>query len=458
MKFLWLATLLLTIAPAYSAEVIEIHGKNLDQLPKGKEADGIIGDFVLRNDKVSALISGNSPLRRPNMSAFYGDGNETPGCLYDLSLRNATNDQITIFSPCFQKGKVSYVEPLTDLPDGEAGVETFTSAAKNLGLSISHQYRLKEGWQGILITSTFHNTTDQTKTQNIYDHWTQMRLTGQIKDIRWADAIDPDDKCGYAVGWVAENGGIEFVNKRITKRAGRELNVEIQPNERVIISRFLAIGHSPAEAVGEVAARKTPELVDEVHLTLAGDHLERVSLDLDPTNKNTPPAYAVDGALKFKYFKGDYTAALLDNGRVDQEVLFSIEHGAPHQSTVKLPPQARVHFEITTGDNQDTPCKVQFHPAKGTGRPNLGPTDRAAGCSDQWHSATGKFSVGLPSGEYRVVVSRGPEYSLYRQQIKLTPETEVTVKGKIDRVIDTTGWVSTDFHNHSTPSGDNTCG
>ena len=31
-------------------------------------------------------------------------------------------------------------------------------------------------------------------------------------------------------------------------------------------------------------------------------------------------------------------------------------------------------------------------------------------------------------------------------------------KGTLKRLVDTTGWVSADFHNHSTPSGDNTCG
>ena len=47
-------------------EVIEIGRDNVDQMPKGKEADGLPGDFVLRNDKVIALISGNQPLRRAN--------------------------------------------------------------------------------------------------------------------------------------------------------------------------------------------------------------------------------------------------------------------------------------------------------------------------------------------------------------------------------------------------------
>ena len=48
---------------------------------------GIIGDFVLRNDKIEAVISGNLPLRRANMSTFYGalKASLTPGCLYDLT-------------------------------------------------------------------------------------------------------------------------------------------------------------------------------------------------------------------------------------------------------------------------------------------------------------------------------------------------------------------------------------
>ena len=70
------ATLLLVPAlalPLFAApEAFEIGPDNKDQLPGGKEADGIIGDFVLRNDKVEAVISANLPLRRANMSTFYG--------------------------------------------------------------------------------------------------------------------------------------------------------------------------------------------------------------------------------------------------------------------------------------------------------------------------------------------------------------------------------------------------
>ncbi|MCB1226799.1 MAG: hypothetical protein KDK99_13370, partial [Verrucomicrobiales bacterium] len=69
---------------AHSAEVVEIGPGRENELPGGKEADGIRGDFVLRSDRVEAVISQNAPNRRANMSTFYGEDGVTPGCLYDL--------------------------------------------------------------------------------------------------------------------------------------------------------------------------------------------------------------------------------------------------------------------------------------------------------------------------------------------------------------------------------------
>ncbi len=60
----------LAAIPVPAAEVFELGVDNFDERPKGREADGIVGDFVIRNDKVEAVISGNLPLRRANMSTF----------------------------------------------------------------------------------------------------------------------------------------------------------------------------------------------------------------------------------------------------------------------------------------------------------------------------------------------------------------------------------------------------
>ena len=104
-----LATFFTTVIAHAAPEAFEVGPAETNQLPRGKEADGIIGDFILRNDKVEAVISGNLPLRRANMSTFYGADGVTPGCLYDLTLRGTGNDQLTIFAPSQQQGAVSWV-------------------------------------------------------------------------------------------------------------------------------------------------------------------------------------------------------------------------------------------------------------------------------------------------------------------------------------------------------------
>ena len=74
---------------------------------------------------------------------------------------------------------------------------------------------------------------------------------------------------------------------------------------------------------------------------------------------------------------------------------------------------------------------------------------------DQYHSESGLFSVALSPGSYRVLVTHGTEFSHVSQVITLKEGGGEHLSVTLKRLVDTTGWVSTDFHNHSTPSGDN---
>ena len=74
-------------------EAVEIQLTDKELIPGGKEADGILGDFILRNNRLHALISGAQPLRRANMRTE--NNFVTQGCLNDLDLRGAHNDQST---------------------------------------------------------------------------------------------------------------------------------------------------------------------------------------------------------------------------------------------------------------------------------------------------------------------------------------------------------------------------
>lgn len=74
---------------------------------------------------------------------------------------------------------------------------------------------------------------------------------------------------------------------------------------------------------------------------------------------------------------------------------------------------------------------------------------------------SGTVSVELPPGDYRVVVSRGPEYSLWPNDyatgggaVADLRSGDVQLSAVLARVIDTSGWMSADFHVHAVGSPD----
>lgn len=444
------AVVALLASPAVSSaapEALAIGPGNTEQLPRGKEADGIAGDFVLRNNRVEAVISGNLPLRRANMSTFYGATGMTPGCLYDLTLRGANNDQITIFSPGGQMGMPSHVRIVKDGSDGEALIETFVSAASNNGLSKRHEYRLRDDWQGVLVTTTLRNEGAKPLKAATDDRWTTFTVTGSIFGITWADAADPADKAGYAYGVV---DGPPVAGAR-----------DLKPGETLSYSRFLAVGTSPAEAVGVVLARRgvTGRVSGQVR-EADGTAVTTAALTIRNAGNTAARTIAypdAQGRFSFQLPEGEYAIETTDVGRAAVRQTVKVTAGGSAPLEVTMARAAAVAFEIADELGRSLPCKVQFHGLDGTASPNLGPQNRAHGCVDQYHSARGRFRVPLPPGKYKVIVTRGIEYSHLQQTIELRAEESVAVKGVLKRLVDTTGWVSADYHSHSTPSGDNTC-
>jgi hypothetical protein len=439
-------------------EAFEIGPDNKDQFPRGKEADGIIGDFVLRNDKVEAVISANLPLRRANMSTFYGTNGISPGCLYDLTLRGAHNDQLTCFSPSGQQGPVSWVRVAKDGKDGEAVIETVVTSPNNGGLYKRHEYRLRDGWQGVLVVTTYRNAGKDTRRGTVDDRWTTFTSMGTTGDIAWADAVDPADKAGYARAWVERDG---------MKTPPNEL--ELKPGQEISFARFVAVGTSPLQAVGVVKAFRGEaggvvigKVKDSAGKGIATARVSVSSL-ANPAVTNRLAAYPnAAGEVSIWLPAGEQELELADLGRESTKakltVVKSSNAGLGSVFDFGLGPQSAIAFDIRGENGQPIPCKAQFIGVNGTKVPNLGPQNRAAGCVDQYHSANGQFRQPLPPGDYEVIVTRGIEFGHLRQTVKLAAGQTATVKGVLKRLVDTRGWVSADYHNHSTPSGDNTCG
>jgi hypothetical protein len=444
MKFIaaFSSALLAALSAAIGApEAFEAGPDRLADLPKGKEADGIAGDYVMRNDKVELVISGNLPERRANMSTFYGVGGQTPGCLYDLCLRGSANDQITIFSPAGQRGPVTWVRIVKDGKDGEAEIETVTTAANNKGLYRRHVWLLRDGMSGVEIETTLRNESATPIKLQLEDKITQMTQSGQFPPYTWSNAVDPRDKAGYAVEPMKFEGELP---------AGQERKVR----------RFLAVGTSPAQALGHLMEKAggTGKLTVTVKDT-SGKPVGSAAIAIVNGGKEAPAYPDQNGKVTLSLPAGAHELRVTDAGRTPVKISLDVSAGQSAEREVSLSPPAIVMFNVTEdGSNRSLPCKVQFIAKDGTPKTDLGPPNRAHGCVDQWHSESGSFFVPIAPGGYRVVVTRGPEYSHLDQDIVLRAGETVAVSAALKRVVATAGWVSTDFHNHSTPSGDNTCG
>jgi hypothetical protein len=434
-------------------EAFQTSRPNRHQLPGGKEADGIEGDFILRNDKVEVVISQNAYRRKANMTTFWGGPEaSSPGCLYDLTLRGANNDQITIFAPLKRRGAVSYVRVVKDGSDGEALIETVADAAVNKGLYERHTYALKDGMQGVLITTMLRNETDKPVDRPTRDRVTSFTRHGELKGITWFNAVDPAPRVGYAYGHL-ETGDLNKPPPTLT----------LKPGVSQAFARFLAIAESPAHAIGLVleqqgrGGRIQGTLLEKPNMPVTSAEIQLT--DSGTQNAKAVPAYTdPNGAFGFLFPEGDYKVLIKDAGRGTLQDTLQVKAGETTDLNKNLPAPGVLQFDITNDNGKSLPCKAQIIGIKGTASPNLGPPQRAHGCMDQYHSEKGQFRVEVPPGDYRVVVTRGIEYAHHAEDVHLKAGQAVPVKAKLKHVVDTRGWISADFHNHSSPSGDNTCG
>lgn len=429
---------------ALGAEVFEADNGREAELPKGKEADGIRGDFVLRSDKVEALVSKNAHNRRANMSTFYGEDGVTPGCLYDLALRGSNNDQLICYGPTGH-GPVSYVR----IADEKGSVETVITAAKNKGIYKRHEYRVKDGDSGIWITTTLRNEGREAQKVSTKDDFVRFNDSGTAQGIKWYSVVDPNDKAGYALVVV-----------KVTGAEKADDSVSIDPGKEVLIERFLAVGTSALQAWG-YAAEKRGDKLGKVTGTISDKDGQPVGTGRLLVKLGNSEVWAYpdsSGKVDLLLPAGELEAAAQDIGRENAAVALSVKEGGTTTFQSVMTPAAKVVFKITDEQGRSLPCKAMFEGVNGTPQPDLGPVMRAHGCKDQWHSETGSFSVALPAGSYKVRVVRGLEYRSIVQDVTIAPGKPANVTGVLQRVVDTKGWISADFHNHSTQSGDNICG
>jgi len=426
-------------------EAVEIHRENKDLLPAGKEAEGILGDFVLRSNRIHALISGAQPMRRANMRTE--NSFVTQGVLYDLDLRGENNDQITAFRPGSAGGEVSWVRVIDNVPRG-AAIESVRTSPKGEGLYTRHEYRLEQDWQYVLITSTYRNESHTAKTVKPLGVWRGFEDSKewQVNGIHVADSTDPFDKRAYA--WGVAPGGEPL-----------PAEVVLRPKQEKVYRVVLGVADSPLAAYGVVASLSgnSGEVSGSVTDT-SGAPAVHASLMVPVGDQALPHYPNSKGNFFFRLPAGEYKLAVEDIGRDRMEHAVAVRTNAPARLKLDVSPASTVHIAIRDEQGNPSPGKVQFIGVDGTATPNFGTSYRVHGGDHQYQTHDGNVIQQTPPGNYMLRITRGPEYDIVERKVTVAKAQTLRIEATLKRSVDTRGWVSTDFHAHSSPSGDNYCG
>jgi hypothetical protein len=476
---------LLSSHAASAAEALTLSPDNAaEAAPAGKEADWIYGDHVLRNDRLVAVIGRPVATRNANMTV-----RGVAGCLIDLTSRTRPNDQLSCYYPAAGQAAYRSVAVAAEADGGAAGVAPTAAGSLDVAaqgrmvrleyatesapgkLLVTTEYSLADGEDFLTVTTTWSNPTAASLAVDLAD---RVRA-----DRTFASAIDAAANLAW---WDDEWFGQTFAIMPVDARfRGQAAGVKAFPNRD-------PVGYEPGSGpVKELVPGGSVTLVRRVYAApsllaargIAATLADRESVVVDVTVRDSagPVPGAVvalrdpadqrygggrtdaDGRLSFALPREatEWACTVTEAARGSVDLPLVVEPEATAAAlAVDLPRPGFVAAEITDAAGGPIPCKVQFR-GRGCPDPEFAPDSDDTAVRNLVYSHDGRFRQEIAPGTYDVLVSYGPEYDVVTTEVLVERDAEARLAARLVRTVNTTGWISSDFHSHSTPSGDNTC-
>ena len=433
---------------------------NYDQLvPAGKEVDAIYGDLALQNDSAKAVIAFPATTRNCNMTVR-GVG----GCLIDFAATSHESDQLGAFYP--GRRKFVFSRAMND----QRSV-TVTSPGTETRPKCEVRYQLSADQPVIEVTSTWSNTTKNDWTLALED---DLRADGgkedmvrspngthgvfYVDDVYWQQAY-AICAAGYRIRSNSNSRECVLIYE---PEDGNP--VIVKPGQSFTLKRHIVVGRSLPNVLAmaeRIALLPSVSHRCEVTLVTAnGTPAEdaRIEFRLGKELRGTVRTDR-NGAAQLQLPDGTYTinatiggVAVLEPNVVQYQVRGSGKFEL--QSDIYRP--GRITATITDGDGAAIPAKVEFIGDGETPTPNWGPESAEHFVRNLAYSADGTFTTPLQAGNYDVIVSHGPEYDAVFTRLTVAAGQTTKLAASLRHSVKTPGWVSSDFHSHSSPSGDNT--
>ncbi len=453
--------------------------ENYDELaPRGKEVDAIYGDVVIRNDHVIAVVAQPKGTRHANMTV-----RDVGGQLIDLTTPDSQSDQLSAYFV----GRRRYPFRkwhLLDADNGrvEVGEKTRVSGrtaklvveaeAVEGRPSVGVLYRLRSDDKALTISVDFENEGEKAVTVLLEDDTRIDSRNERIRfernglhDLFWAH----DRHWGQAYVFEHNRGTIKSTTTRgvVLEFSGKDLTGS-PFGPKVVLPKGAFDGYAlyvyPGRDLLEAKARAY-EYDDEFDLqpvTIrvldgAGRALPEALVTVEHEGKPYGAATTdARGRIDTKLPQGDCELSVTTLGVRVGTYEVSVGEGENDLTVETAFTPGVVAGKVVDGDGRPVPAKIEFQAKGDAADPDFGPHSATRYVGNLVYTVDGTFERTVPPGDYRVVVSHGPEYDAHFGEISVEPGGTVDVRATLERVVDTAGWVSADYHSHSSPSGDNT--
>ena len=466
----WLAAMCLPPGRLPAADIVTLTPQTWDEfVPHGKEVDSIYGDYVMRNDRLVAVIANPIAGRNANMTV-----RDVRGAIIDLTGRHRQSDQLSAFYP----GGVGHAlsSPTASARFGGTSAASSTGAVNFHGDAVTFQcsaaasegkpavtvrYTLTDGAPYVLVESVLTNPHDKSLEVKLGDALRADRSfefgVDQATKLFWAY----DEWFAQAYGIVAQGLDVRRAGDdgrlvRLEYVAGDRSTATIEPGGSFTLTRKIFSGDHllQVRGVANELAGTTGQQVT-VHVSdpagaVAGAKLSVAAGGAVYASGRTPE----DGRVTFALPDGAHTLSVSALARRTKTLTIDTSRTKRYDVALELP--GYVVARITDEQGGPIPCKVQFIGRQGTENPFFGPDSGRRTVHNLYYSHDGNFRQEIAPGRYEVLISYGPEYDIVVKQIEVARGRQTRVSAKLIRTVDTRGWISSDFHSHSSPSGDNT--
>ncbi|MEZ6031834.1 MAG: hypothetical protein R3C17_01985 [Planctomycetaceae bacterium] len=236
--------------------------------------------------------------------------------------------------------------------------------------------------------------------------------------------------------------------------------VVLKPGEVYSMTRWLFVAQDLAGVLADYAdARETAAELVETELIVQADgrpvHGARIALSCGDESWGTVVTDET-GTVVRRLPSGNCEATVTLAGQEYAKQQLTLSGADKHVLELPAWRPGIASVTVTDGEGHAIPAKIEFRGNDKTPTPAWAPETGENFVKNLAYTANGKVQTKIAAGEYDVTVSHGPEYNAEFTKLIVHHGKTTELKIKLPRVVETPGWVSADFHSHSSPSGDNT--